>query len=344
MAALLADDRTRRGRTATTIKAPAAGAAPWRRLLPRRDAPLLGLDIGSSTVKAVVLRRRHGRVTLERAALVPTPPGVLTEGALTDPLALAERLKGLWKDMGAREKGVAAAIGGERVICQTDEPAPEQPQAAPEFVVEQAQLIGGFAPEASRTGFQPLGGNGACMWAAAAVELVDWVRQAVALSGRSPVSVEPQACALVNSYGFNYRPDDNDVRLLLNVGARHLTVALAKGWTISYGRDVLIAPDWLSPAESRPADRVVQGLERHWSSIVARALPSRPSAVLLAGGGGDPKTAAVIRDLTGLEVQKLHPFTRIGYSPASEPGALVAEQPELFAVAVGLALQSFPDL
>ena len=90
-----------------------AKAARWR-------PALLGLDIGSTAIKAVLLHRSHGRITLKQAAIAPTPRDAVTEGTLTDGIEIALELKRLFKDFRIRARQVAVAVGGDKVYCQCD--------------------------------------------------------------------------------------------------------------------------------------------------------------------------------------------------------------------------------
>ena len=57
---------------------------------------LVGLDIGSSGVRAAEFVIRRRRVTVRRFASVPLAPGVVRAGTVVDGEALTEALKELW--------------------------------------------------------------------------------------------------------------------------------------------------------------------------------------------------------------------------------------------------------
>ena len=52
--------------------------------------PIVGLDIGSSAVKAVVLKRGRGGWSLVAAGEAPMPEGSLQDGTATEPTAVSE--------------------------------------------------------------------------------------------------------------------------------------------------------------------------------------------------------------------------------------------------------------
>src|SRR5690349_24788797 len=56
----------------------------------------IGLDIGSSSIRAVEVRRARDEYSLTNFGQVPLPPGTVQGGMLMDPLALTSALKQLW--------------------------------------------------------------------------------------------------------------------------------------------------------------------------------------------------------------------------------------------------------
>ena len=92
----------------------------WSRWWPRRNRYLLGLDIGSSRLKAVVLRRRQGAIVLDQAAVADVPEAAVKHGALTDGVLVSDEIRALAGDHHIKTRHVAAAVGGSQVYCQAD--------------------------------------------------------------------------------------------------------------------------------------------------------------------------------------------------------------------------------
>lgn len=311
-----------------------------------RKRPLIGLDVGSSMVKAVVLQRRHGRIALKHAAMAGTPAGVLTEGALTDGITVARALKSLFSDYGISERRVATAVGGEKVWCQSDR-ATSGSGDLEAFVRGRAGSVSGLPAESMVCDFQPVESaiEGSVFWVCCSAEQVDWIREAVFLAGKAPAVVDPQACALANAYSFNYQPKPSESALLINIGARNLTIALMRGWAIAYAREHVIAKDWLSPGSDELLARVLRGLDSHWDALHERADPHLLEKLYVAGGAARASgLLQALQERTGLHADELDPFHRISYSPGSAAGRIVGEHGPTLAIGVGLALRSFEDL
>lgn len=312
------------------------------RLMRRKS--LLGLDIGSTMIKAVSLERRHGRLALRQAALAGTPPGVVTEGAMTDGVTVARSVKALCADYGIPERRIAAAVGGEKCVCQSDE-APSGDDLA-EFVRERAAAAVSYPVAAACCGYQvcdPAKPN-EVLWVSTPSEVVDWMRETISLAGKRPAVVTPQACALANAYSYNHEPASTTTVLLVNVGSRVATVALVRGWTIRFARDAAIAREW--PAdERRLPDRVAGAIERYADVLRERARPYEIERLYVAGGAArSDELKRALGESTSLKIEELNPFRRVSYSADSAEGKAAVEHGPSLAIAAGLALEAFEDL
>ncbi|GAA4380350.1 type IV pilus assembly protein PilM [Nocardioides caricicola] len=79
---------------------------------------LVGLDIGSSGVRAAEFAPGRRRPTLRRYAEVPLAPGVVRTGGVVDGAALTEALKALWSRGRFRTKTVTLGIANAGVLVR----------------------------------------------------------------------------------------------------------------------------------------------------------------------------------------------------------------------------------
>jgi len=88
-------------------------------LFSRQPAPLLGLDISSSSVKLVELGRdKAGRLVLERCAIEPLERGWVTDGNVEKFDEVAEAMRRVVKKSGTRTRNVAMALPPSAVITK----------------------------------------------------------------------------------------------------------------------------------------------------------------------------------------------------------------------------------
>lgn len=88
-------------------------------LFSRQPAPLLGLDISSSSVKLVELGRdKDGNLVLERCAIEPLERGWITDGNVEKFDEVADAVRRVVKKSGTRAKNVALALPPSAVITK----------------------------------------------------------------------------------------------------------------------------------------------------------------------------------------------------------------------------------
>jgi type IV pilus assembly protein PilM len=78
----------------------------------------IGLDIGSSSVKAVQLRRKGSGWALQAFGMQPLVPQTIVDGTIMDQGAVAEAVRQLWRRLKLKQKEVAIAIAGHSVIIK----------------------------------------------------------------------------------------------------------------------------------------------------------------------------------------------------------------------------------
>lgn len=85
----------------------------------RRSA--IGLDIGTSGVRAAELSRRGDVVTLEKFGQVALPEGAVRDGEVIDAPQVADAIRHLWSAAGFSHKRVYLGVGNQRVVVRTIE-------------------------------------------------------------------------------------------------------------------------------------------------------------------------------------------------------------------------------
>ncbi len=78
----------------------------------------IGLDIGTSVVRAAELSFGRAGITLERFGQVVLPEGAVRDGEVVDPEPVVEIIKDLWKATGFSHKKVVMGVANQRVIVR----------------------------------------------------------------------------------------------------------------------------------------------------------------------------------------------------------------------------------
>lgn len=83
----------------------------------------VGIDIGTSSIRAVEINRKGKSAKITRAAEASLPRGVVVGGEIRDPEAFVEILTELWKSAKMRSRAVHMAVSGKAsVVRQMDLP------------------------------------------------------------------------------------------------------------------------------------------------------------------------------------------------------------------------------
>lgn len=78
----------------------------------------VGLDIGTSAVRAAVVQTGKGKPTLKRFGQVALPPGTIVGGEIVDESVMKDALSQLWKSAKLPKKRVVVGIANQRVIVR----------------------------------------------------------------------------------------------------------------------------------------------------------------------------------------------------------------------------------
>lgn len=87
-------------------------------LFRRKNIPLLGVDISSTSVKLLELSRSGSRYRVESYAVEPLPPNSVMEKSITDAQLVGEAIGRAVKKAGTRTKAAACAVAGSAVITK----------------------------------------------------------------------------------------------------------------------------------------------------------------------------------------------------------------------------------
>ena len=89
------------------------------RLFKGRPVGLLGVDIGSASIKLVELSRQAHGCRVEAYGVVPLPPDVVVDGQFSPVGRLGEAIRELMRGCGCRSNRAALAMAGPSVVSKT---------------------------------------------------------------------------------------------------------------------------------------------------------------------------------------------------------------------------------
>ncbi|MCA1559614.1 MAG: pilus assembly protein PilM [Acidobacteria bacterium] len=310
----------------------------------RNAKSLVGLDIGSSAVKAVELKPAGKGYKVTAFGSEPIPPDSIVDGAIIDAAAVADAIRRLFETRKIGTKDVAASLSGNAVIVKKITlPVMTGTELAESIYWEAEQYIP-FDIQDVNLDYQILdrgdaAGKGTMdvLLVAAKKEKIADYTGVIAQAGRAAVVVDVDAFALQNAYEVNYGIEPGAVVVLLNAGASATNINILSGDQSVFTRDISIGGNAYTEALQKelnlPFERADQ-LKRGEPADVVPFEEARP--VLRA------VTENVMLESFEVPVEMFDPFKKIAFDSKKFQVDPAAEAPNV-AVAVGLALRRMGD-
>jgi len=211
-----------------------------------KSKAVVGLDIGSSAVKAVELKPSGKGFKVTAFAIEPVPPDSIVDGAIIDGTAVADAIRRLFENKAFKTKDVAASLSGNAVIVKKISlPVMTEAELAESIYWEAEQYIP-FDIQDVNLDYQILdAGRGADSKGTMDVLLVAAKKEKIAdylgvitQAGRTAVVVDVDAFALQNAYEANYGLEPQSVVVLLNAGASAININILAGEQSVFTRDI----------------------------------------------------------------------------------------------------------
>lgn len=275
----------------------------------------IGLDIGTSGVRAAELSFGKNGVTLEKFGQVAVPEGAVRDGEVVDPATVSGAIRQLWSHTGFTHKNVIVGVANQRVVVRTVD-LPWMPLA--ELRASLPLQVQDFLPmpvDAAVLDFHPLeevvDGNGSRqlrgLLVAAARDMVMANVQTVESAGLKVTMVDLTSFAVLRSMG-KVGVVDSETEALVDIGAKVTNIVVHSGGVPRFVRILLMGGQDVTDAV---ADKL--GVPQSQ----AEALKQDPDSggfdhesVLSAGRAVESTAAAFVDEVRG----------SLDYFAASNPG------------------------
>jgi type IV pilus assembly protein PilM len=274
----------------------------------RKQKPVVGLDIGSSAIKAVELKASGKGWKVVAFGVEPLPADTIVDGAIIDGTAVADAIRRLFERLGIKNRDVAASLSGNAVIVKKITlPAMTDAELANSITWEAEQYIP-FDIQDVNLDYQILtrppknaapGATMDVLLVAAKKETIADYTGVIAQAGRVPAIVDVDAFALQNAYEVNYGTRESIVALL-NIGASAININIVRGDQSLFTRDVPIGGNAYTEALQKDFQ-----IAHEVADLLKRGQPAEGLDPTQTGPSLQMVTEAVL-----LEVQKTLDFFR----------------------------------
>lgn len=349
-------------------------------MLFQKKKEIIGVDIGSSSIKLVQLKENKETYQLVNLGIIPLPPEAIVDNSLMDTSSIVEAIKALVKSLGIKIKDAASSISGSSVIIRkitlplmTSEELEDQIQWEAEQYIPfdindvniDFQILAPHPEEADRMGV---------MLVASKKDIINDYLTVFAEAGLKLVVVDVDAFAVQNAFELNYDVSPDELVALVDIGASVMNVNIVRDGVSLFTRDIhaggnlyneeiqkqlgvsgeeaekiKVSGDYpdrerLQGILARVNETVALEVKRSLDFYTSTAVEERVSKVYLSGGAAKaPMLPAAIAQRLGAPVELLNPFRRIKFNEKEFDPQYIHEMGPFVTVAVGLATRRLGD-
>jgi type IV pilus assembly protein PilM len=341
---------------------------------------LVGLDIGSRTIKAAETQETKKGWVLKKFGAIDISPGLIEEGVVKDPQAVAAAIKELFQKAGIKTGNVAVSIGGYAVIVKNIQIQNMPEEQLHDSIAFEAEQYIPFDINDVNLDFQSLGTNENnpnqmnLLLVAAKKEMINEYVNLIDLAGLNLSIIDIDAFALQNIFEVNHN-GAGETLTLIDIGASKTSVNILKDGISVFMRDVSLGGNQISarivdtagcsleeaeeiklgrlPGRIEPEAfrNILRNVVSDWSDEIRRAMEFFYSTnpddeikkIFLSGGGAHIKEfREMLASQTSAEVLPINPFEKIAMDDRLDSAYLNRMAPQA-AIAMGLSIRKVDD-
>jgi type IV pilus assembly protein PilM len=212
---------------------------------------LLGLDIGSSSIKLCQLAETGTGLKLVKFDSCMLPPETIVDGALLNPDAIVNTLRELVKVNKCGRSRCAISMSGHSVIVKKISIPEMTPEELREAIIWEAEQYIPFDIKKVNIDVQILNpkayqGQMDVLLVAAKKDVVNDYIYVVREAGLSPEVVDIDTFAVQNSFDLNYSCPSNEIIVLFNVGASSISINVISNGITTFTREISMGGTFLT--------------------------------------------------------------------------------------------------
>jgi type IV pilus assembly protein PilM len=343
---------------------------------------LVGLDIGSSSVKAIELKAVGKGYRVSAIGVESVPPDSIVDGAIIDGGAVADAVRRLFATKKFKAKDVVASLSGNSVIVKKITlPSMTQAELSESIYWEAEQYIP-FDIQDVNLDYEILDGGGDTggsmdvLLVAAKKDKIGDYTNVITQAGKTPVVVDVDVFALQNAFEANYGFESSSVVALLNAGASAININILSGSQSVFTRDVSMGGNAFTEAVQKElnlpyesaeqlkkgqdvdgatyedaravlramTDNVLLEVEKTFDFFKATASNDRIDRIMLCGGASRVEGfAESLRERFNTDVEQFDPFRQVTLDAKKVGIDNPDDYAPVAAVAMGLALRKVGD-
>ena len=343
---------------------------------------LLGLDLGSNSIKLVQLNSGKQGWQLVKLGIAYLPPEAIVDGSIIDSMTVADTIRGLVKEHGGTVKSVASALTGHSVIIKkVSLPVMSEENLAESIQWEAEQYIP-FPVADVNIDFQILdvetetSGQMDVMLVAVKKDVINDYVNVIKDAGLEPAVIDVDSFALENMLEVNYTLEPNENVAIVNVGASITVLSILAGGVTVFTRAIPMGGNQFAeeiqkalnisfkdaesvklgqavegvdvalvePMMARLADKLAVEIKRSIEFFLGGSAGTYVNRIFLSGGASRSKGLhSTIEERCAIPVEMINPFQNITCNEKNFDPDYLSEMAPSFAVGLGLAMRQVGD-
>jgi type IV pilus assembly protein PilM len=336
---------------------------------------VIGVDLGSSSIKLVELEARSGGYHLVSFGAVPTPAESVANGQINDPSLLSGALQGVLRETKTKTKLAVTGMWGTSIIIKKISIPRVDAKVLQETIRFEAEQYIPFDIASVALTHIALNSNNSSdtmdvlVVAAKSDQLVQYV-EAISLSNLKCTIMDANSIALANCFEINYGVLKGETVALMNFGAEVTNFVVLHNGELIFCRDIGVGgnnisseisralgvslveadsfkisalagsevPDEVHSIISAETERMVEEIKNSFDFFSASNVGVSISRVFFSGGGS--LLSSLIQQVAislGITFEKMDPFKKIKVNTRKFNLNYLEKVSYLAPIAVGLA-------
>ncbi len=344
---------------------------------------LVGIDVGSSSVKLVKLKESRGNYQLMNVGVFPLAADTIVDNTIMDSSSVVDAIRNLITGMGVKGKQVATSVSGHSVIIRKISLSLMTEEELEASIQWEAEQYIPFDLSEVNIDFQILGPDAkdpSQMYVMLVAAKKDYVDDSVAVfsdAGLEPVVMDIDCFAVENTFNVNYGFVEDEVVALVDMGASAVSVNVLRGGGSLFTRDIQaggnhireelqkrlglsseqaeiakmgertvedVDPEAIDEALMDAIENLAQEVQRSLDFFAATSGDDKIAKIYLTGGVSKSRqVCAALEKNLGIPTEIINPFRNISINEKDFDLEYLKAIGPMLSVATGLAMRRVGD-
>lgn len=344
-----------------------------------KQETLVGLDIGSSSVKMAALEKRRGGYFMTAFGAIGLQEDAIVDGEILNHVAVVDAIKALGNELGITSGRICTSLSGASLIVKHVNLPKVPAKELDDQVYWEAEQYIPFDMNEISLDYEVINpetedGKSEILLVAAKKDFIEKRLTAVRDAGFEPAILDIDSFALANIFWENYEVPEGTSALLVDIGASQVKINIVTGTTTLFTRDIGIGgkdltgeiqtkmnlsfqeaetlkidasmgenvPEEVATAIGTVSENIALELRRSLDFFIASNNQFPLAKAMLAGGASQVAgLPQLIEEMIGIPVELLNPFKSVEFNTKTYNDEFIQAITPTAAIPLGLALRGF---